>query len=30
MTMEIIDQDHARLINKEDPHLSGLLTRLSH
>ncbi|MFL6427740.1 MAG: hypothetical protein ACJ71S_05810 [Acidobacteriaceae bacterium] len=26
MTMEIIDQDHARLVNKEDPHLTGLLT----
>jgi hypothetical protein len=28
MTMEIIDQDHARLVNKEDPHLTGLLTRM--
>jgi hypothetical protein len=28
MTMEIIDQDHARLVNKEDPHLSGVLTRM--
>jgi hypothetical protein len=27
MTMEITDQDHARLVNKEDPHLTGLLTR---
>lgn len=28
MTMEIIDQDHARLVNKEDPHLTGVLTRM--
>jgi hypothetical protein len=28
MTMEIIDQDHVRLVNKEDPHLTGLLTRM--
>ena len=28
MTMDIIDQDHARLVNKEDPHLTGLLTRM--
>jgi hypothetical protein len=28
MTMEIIDQDHVRLMNKEDPHLTGLLTRM--
>jgi hypothetical protein len=28
MTMEIIDQDHARLVNKEDPHLTGILTRM--
>ncbi len=28
MTMEMIDQDHALLVNKEDPHLSGLLTRM--
>jgi hypothetical protein len=28
MTMEIVDQDHARLMNKEDPHLTGLLTRM--
>jgi hypothetical protein len=30
MTMEIIDPDHARLVNKEDPHLTGLLTRMWH
>lgn len=28
MTMEIIDQDHARLVNREDPHLTGVLTRM--
>jgi hypothetical protein len=28
MTMEIIDQDHIRLVNKEDAHLTGLLTRM--
>lgn len=28
MTMELVDQEHARLVNKEDPHLSGLLIRL--
>lgn len=28
MTMEIVDQDHAQLVNKEDPHLTGLLTRM--
>ena len=28
MTMEIIDQDHARLVTEGDPHLTGLLTRL--
>jgi hypothetical protein len=28
MTMEIIDQDHIRLVNKEDEHLTGLLTRM--
>jgi hypothetical protein len=28
MTMEIIDQNHARLVNKDDPHLSGVLTRI--
>jgi hypothetical protein len=28
MTMEIIDHDHARLMNKEDPQLTGMLTRM--
>ncbi|HEX6494249.1 MAG TPA: hypothetical protein VF018_02110 [Acidobacteriaceae bacterium] len=26
MSMESIDQDHVRLVNKEDPHLTGPLT----
>jgi hypothetical protein len=28
MTLEIIDQDHVRLMNREDPHLTGLLIRM--
>lgn len=28
MMMEFIDRDHTRLINKDDPHLTGLLTRI--
>jgi hypothetical protein len=30
MTIEFIDADHARLVNQQDPHLTGLLTRTSH
>ncbi|MGB9416220.1 MAG: hypothetical protein WCB58_07880 [Acidobacteriaceae bacterium] len=30
MTIEFIDADHARLVNQQDPHLTGVLTRASH
>ena len=29
MTIDFIDADHARLVNQQDPHLTGLLTRTS-
>jgi hypothetical protein len=30
MTIEFIDADHVRLVNQQDPHLTGVLTRTSH
>jgi hypothetical protein len=30
MTIEFIDGDHARLVNQQDPHLTGPLMRTSH
>jgi hypothetical protein len=29
MTIEFIDADHVRLVNQQDPHLTGVLTRSS-
>lgn len=29
MTIELVDADHMRLVNRQDPHLTGMLTRTS-
>ena len=30
MTIELVDADHVRLVNRQDPHLTGVLTRTWH